>query len=630
MTHHDDLGLSGPPEPVQPSNGPTSNALVITNPTVSDESANPLRSPVIMRFDEALKRTLPDGYKFDDEQRIIYDVSAGETFPTAICGPIRVASQPRRVDKTGWSFAVEFADLEGVLHQAWLKRTDVVCGKAPFFTELIDQGFKVYSGPMAIASLLNAWPADPSWRVDSAGWFTPPSGTPHFISADGSVYPKQDTDRQIIYSNPKIGQQVSGNLNDWQKGVAHPALGNPVMIFAIAAALAGPLLRIAHLDTVGFNFYGTSGIGKSLLLRLAASCGGDPDAVVPWSATRTGLHRLSPHSQDGLLALDGFPSDPDTTLTKALRAFGEDTGAGRVVCARDPDGAHRWRRVLLSTSEAPLANIFKHRSHYGKTNLPAAFGARIIDIPAGMGAEAIFEDLHGFADASCFARHLNGKLAQFHGTLTPRFLDALLDKLPSISDELTNTVPSRAHEIRQTLDDRIGFPPAALPQIAERFALIEFAGELAIRMDLLPWPKGTCTQAVEKLVRRVAQGNMRRSFGASKAHGFMNEYVSKHACQIVEIPQGRPAAMDPNTVGFKDDQHIYLMGDHLRSDLQDRDEMLDLDELMALIEEDDTLKPGGEARSRQFKMPATKVETRPRVYRLDREKLGRDREISPE
>jgi hypothetical protein len=36
--------------------------------------------------------------------------------------------------------------------------------------------------------------------VDSAGWFTPPSGTPHFISADGAVYPKQDTDRQIIYS----------------------------------------------------------------------------------------------------------------------------------------------------------------------------------------------------------------------------------------------------------------------------------------------------------------------------------------------------------------------------------------------------------------------------------------------
>jgi hypothetical protein len=36
------------------------------------------------------------------------------------------------------------------------------------------------------------------------------------------------------------------------------------------------------------------------------------------------------------------------------------------------------------------------------------------------------------------------------------------------------------------------------------------------------------------------------------------------------------------------------------------------------------LKPGGEARSRQYKLPATKVPGRPRVYRFDRKMIEED------
>lgn len=58
-------------------------------------------------------------------------------------------------------------------------------------------------------------------------------------------------------------------------------MGNPALIFAISAALAGPLLRLVGIQTAGFNFYGPQATGKSLLLHVAMSCISHPDRVIP-------------------------------------------------------------------------------------------------------------------------------------------------------------------------------------------------------------------------------------------------------------------------------------------------------------------------------------------------------------
>lgn len=60
---------------------------------------------------------------------------------------------------------------------------------------------------------------------------------------------------------------------------------------------------------------------------------------------------------------------------------------------------------------------------------------------------------------------------------------------------------------------------------------------------------------------------------------------------------------------------VYLRGDHMRNQLED------LDALMDSLNDDTTLLPGGEARSLQYKMPATQVPSRPRVYRFAKQKL---------
>jgi putative DNA primase/helicase len=66
-------------------------------------------------------------------------------------------------------------------------------------------------------------------------------------------------------------------------------------------------------------------------------------------------------------------------------------------------------------------------------------------------------------------------------------------------------------------------------------------------------------------------------------------------------------------VGWQDRDHLYLRSEPIR------DEVAELDDLLAAL--DDILVPGGEARSRQYRMPATKVADRPRVSRVDRSAL---------
>ncbi|MFC3183279.1 hypothetical protein [Cypionkella sinensis] len=138
-------------------------------------------------------------------------------------------------------------------------------------------------------------------------------------------------------------------------------------------------------------------MGKSLLLRIAESCGGDPRNLTPWSAAKTGLDQLGTRSYDGLLALDGFRRDPDARQIKALLAIVDEAGSDP-----DPNGEYRWRGVLLSGSEIPFTAMFQRK----KTGVPAALLARIVDIPATSGPHGLIDTLHGFADATNFARHL--------------------------------------------------------------------------------------------------------------------------------------------------------------------------------------------------------------------------------
>ena len=602
--HRDNVG---PSDPVQQSNSPTHQQRAnsaASGVEMSDEAERATAEdlhPKLMHFYTELRHGLPDRYVFDEQTKFIFDIAGSK-----VCGPIRVVSLPHRPDLTGWSVEVEYLDREENLRGAASPRQEIITGKGRFFSHLIDRGFEVATGALGVAMLLNAWTnLAHSWRCDHSGWFRAPDGAMSFVRNDGTVHMAQKENAiPIILANPQLaGAPIRGSLAGWQKEVAARALGNPALMFAISVAIAGPLLRFTGIHTAGFNFFGTSGVGKSLLLRIAESCGGNPRNLTPWSAAKTGLGQLGTRSYDGLLALDGFRRDPDARQIKALLAIADEAGSDP-----DPNGEYRWQGVLLSGSEVPFTAMFQRK----KKGVPAALLARIVDIPATSGPHGLIDTLHGFADRSSFARHVEAAVHHQHGHLLPAFLDRLVADLAGIAADLGKILPQRAHFLKDSCLASSNVPAAALPQVAERFALIGYAGELGIRFGLLPWSPGAAQLAAEAMAHRVKQDN--GPSDAERARSTLWGFVDRNADSIIDLESEGAKATCPGTVGWRDSAYIYIRPGPLRDQIADLDDLLD-----AL--EPGTLKPGGEAGSLQYKMPATKVSDRPRVYRFDAQML---------
>src|ERR1017187_7194055 len=62
-----------------------------------------------------------------------------------------------------------------------------------------------------------------------------------------------------------------GTLEQWIEQIGRLCIGNSRLMFAVALAFAGFLLRIIEQESGGFHFQGLSSIGKTTLLRVAGS-----------------------------------------------------------------------------------------------------------------------------------------------------------------------------------------------------------------------------------------------------------------------------------------------------------------------------------------------------------------------
>lgn len=563
---------------VQPSNGPTdidadrwetgrpTDACGVGHATSSPPLAdNEHPDPDIAHFYAELRRGLPEEYCFNEEQQVIFEPLRFEW----ICGPIRVASYPRRVDGSGWCVHVEYLDRDGKLGRHTFPQVELNTGKGRHIADLIDKGMAIYAEPFWTTRVLRAWQDVPhGWRVDAAGWFTDPDGVTSFVRGDGRAHqPASGNVPPVVHASPATDRPaLSGTLEGWQEDVATQALGNPALIFAVSAALAGPLLRWSGIDTAGFNVSGPSGIGKSLMLRIALSCGSAPSTLMPWGAAQTGLHRLSAQSQDGLLALDAFPGDPDARHLKALLAMGDDAASGRILPARDPDGGERWRRLLLSTSELPFSTILRR-----KKGVPVALTTRIVDIRELATEHGLVAHLHGASDSRQFARRLEASMQRHHGHLLGLFLDMLVNGLAEIRAQLDDRILELARHLQEHCQIHAPGSPACQPAIAERFALVALAGELAVRFGLLPWPFGAAEEAAQTMAARAYPGPDPVMMDVDSSLDLLRNHVARHRDRIVDLPAGRPIETPPHTVGWRDEEHIYLQGEPIEQELDDPD-----------------------------------------------------------
>lgn len=329
--------------------------------------------------------------------------------------------------------------------------------------------------------------------------------------------------RENIGNGDAIYQSEAANLDDfrqagtlegWQAEIGARCEGNPLLMLAVCASLAGPLLYHLQRQGGGFHIVGDSSTGKSSAIQAAASVWGHGEQFKrTWRATGNGLEGIAAQRNDTLLALDEIGEADPREIGAVVYAMANGTGKARASRNGGARPTKRWRVVLFSSGELGLS---AHMAEGGKRSR-AGQEIRLMDIPARRTYGA-WDELHGLPGGREFSDAIQRASVTHYGQAGPAFIRALLasgevDDLPAVLASLCAKYPSGSGQESRA---------------AERFALLGMAGELAIEWGLLPVPAGTAHAAMLELFS-VWSGNRGQGQGEDATIcASLCEFITRH------------------------------------------------------------------------------------------------------
>jgi len=429
---------------------------------------------------------------------------------TWIAPPFTLPGLVRNETSQGWRALIAWQDLDGTPHEEAVP-FDQLYGEGTELVRTLGQGGLVLPPDAALRKLLLRYLCRAIKTVqarvrlvEALGWH---EGA--FILPSGETMGLPEEPVRFAGDLPGMQARATrGTLEGWQQGVARYAVRNPRLAFALASAFAGPLLNLVRPDGGGgFNLMGFSSKGKSTCLEGAASVWGRPDPLTTWRATGNGLEGIAAIRNDGFLVLDEL-SQVDPKEAGAV-AYMLANGSAKARANRE-GGARtmrQWRLIFLSSGEQGLEDKMLED---GKRTR-AGQEVRVPDIPCP--AEGMFEDPHELGSLGALAEHLKSQARKRYGHAARAFLKNLCGEW-----ERREALQTKLREMEAAwLASAI--PPgsdAQVRRVAGRFALVAVAGELAQRMEILPWPEGESSRAA--LVCFKAWLDRRGFTGASEVH----------------------------------------------------------------------------------------------------------------
>lgn len=345
----------------------------------------------------------------------------------------------------------------------------------------------------------------PLWNsVSRVGWTEEPEGglaymlpPPTGLIALGHRTPVVFQPERESPSSASI--YARGSLEEWNRQIVAPCAKNPLLLFPILVALAAPLLRFAEAESGGFHYYGRSSHGKTTAAQIGASVWGNgadpaeaPDRsyVQKWNTTQNAFEALLSAHNDGLLVLDEIHTCEAKDFGTVL--YNLAGGVGKQALDRDRQlrRPRKWRAMYFSTGEISVTQKLEAE---GRTPHAGQL-LRLIDIPIEGGVI-----VHtGNQSPASLADRLKKACARCFGVAGPEFIRHLVGEYADAS-QLTGTV--RAMMERHAIDL---IPPNAPPEhgrAIKRFALVQTAGELAVKLGVLECTMQDVESAVLTAVR---------------------------------------------------------------------------------------------------------------------------------
>ncbi len=243
----------------------------------------------------------------------------------------------RDQDGGGWGYYLAFADPLG--HQKnWAMPARMLSADGgEYRATLLNMGLRIATTPRA-RNLLTQYlqsrtPAEFASCTDRIGWHGRA-----FVLPRETITSGDDAERIVFQSDNPIENtfKAKGTPEQWRDRVGVLCVGNSRMVFAVACAFAGPLLRPAGMESGGFHYRGDSSSGKTTALKLAASVYGGASYLQRWRATDNALEAIAAQHCDGLLILDELAQIDPKTAGECAYMLANEQGKARATRTGTP------------------------------------------------------------------------------------------------------------------------------------------------------------------------------------------------------------------------------------------------------------------------------------------------------
>lgn len=420
-----------------------------------------------------------------------------------VCGPIRVIAYARTSDDEAWSLQLSFKNRDGQGKEYLLRIGDLEAPGSTWLADLMNAGLLVGDDPEA-NGLLKRWlkgrkPEKRIRLVERVGW-TPEFSA--FMLPTGPVPapPEQGDLEHFVFKVRKTKALfgVKGTLNEWQENIGKYCVGNSRLLFTVSGAFLAPLARLMGIkEGKGFHiFQNASSIGKTTATQVGGTVyggGGKNGFLQSWNSTPNAMEGICEQHRDCALFLDELGTADARKLGSLIYTTVAGEGKARLNRNSELRESREWFNVIFSTGE--ISTEAHMKTEDPETRLRGGQEIRVLNIPADAGAGlGVFENLHGVTDpegtnnAGHFSKMLKANTHLYYGAPLIAWLEALVLKRAPLLKRAHDIVAEFRTKYAQGVGPQVG-------RVADTFALVAAAGELATEEGITGWPKGAATEA---------------------------------------------------------------------------------------------------------------------------------------
>jgi uncharacterized protein (DUF927 family) len=209
-----------------------------------------------------------------------------------------------------------------------------------------------------------------------------------------------------------------------------------------------------------------------------------------WRATANGIEGQAAARNDGFFPLDEMSQANQKTIGETAYMLANGVSKMTMNKNRDTVPTFEWRLLFLSTGEHDLERLLRKN----KEETKAGQEVRIVDIPCP--DNGLFKNFHEFPDGGTFSENLTKQARLYCGWGIRAFLEKLCKEKADDQAGFEKYLHTfKTHWIALALDKAIDYDPQ-VRRVAERFAIVAVAGELAIDWGILPWSKDEANNSV--------------------------------------------------------------------------------------------------------------------------------------